>query len=242
MHPCLLELLQKCFAENHRHYSAGWKDETEQRVKQAALLKLKVKGSETIENKQIERMKDQDTRVQTPKKCIKAYCLMVCEKKGRKNSKRDVVECIERECPLHPYRTGMLKARSGPKNEQAKTAIIEGLERARKNVGKANERYLKKWKELEETKLRFEATMEDKRAELEEEMRQKQEHFNKRYLDRIQAKEREVKAEEAIVEKRKDRLKKLEIIYLEQLEAGHWINDETEGVDGEEKESEEHSV
>ena len=175
-------------------------------------------------------MKNLDTRVQTPKKCIKDYCLMHCEKKGRKNSKRDVVECIARECPLHPYRTGMLKARSGPKNEMAKSRIMLTLEHARLNVERANERYLKAWKELEETKMRCEAVMEQKRIVLEEEMRQKQEKFNQKYLDRIAAKEREVQIEKNTIEERKDRLKRLEILYLEQLEAGHWIQ---KGVDDE---------
>ena len=175
-------------------------------------------------------MKNLDTRVQTPKKCIKDYCLMHCEKKGRKNSKRDVVECINRECPLHPYRTGMLRARSGPKNEMAKSRIMLTLEHARMHVEKANERYLKKWKELEETKMRCEAVMEQKRIALEEEMRQKQDKFNVRYLEQIKAKERDVQIEKKTIEERKERLKKLEILYLEQLEAGHWIK---KGVDDE---------
>ena len=194
------------------------------------------------EEKKQERMKNLDTRVPTPKKCIKAYCLMHCERKGRKNSKRDVVECINRECPLHPYRTGMLKARVGPKSESAKARIMLTLEHARLNVEKANERYLRAWKDLEETKMRCEDVMEEKRVSLEEEMKQQQEKFNQKYLERIESKRQSVKAAENIIEARKARLKQLEILYLEQLEAGHWINDETEGVDGEEKESEAQSV
>ena len=186
-----------------------------------------------------DRAKTNDTRVDTPKKCIKKYCLMHCEKKGRKNSKRDVVECINRECPLHPYRTGMLRARSGAKNEQAKASIMRTLEQARKNVERANERYLAKWKELEETKLNCEAVMEEKRVVFEDEMKKKQANFNSKYLERIEAKEREVENAKGIIEERKNRLKKLEILYLQQLEAGHWINENTECTDSEEQECEE---
>ena len=136
----------------------------------------------------------------------------------------------------------MLKARVGPKSESAKARIMLTLEHARLNVEKANERYLRAWKDLEETKMRCEDVMEEKRVSLEEEMKQQQEKFNQKYLERIESKRQSVKAAENIIEARKARLKQLEILYLEQLEAGHWINDETEGVDGEEKESEAQSV
>ena len=137
-------------------------------------------------------MKDYDTRVQTPRKCIRDYCLMHCERDKRKNSKRDVVECIIRDCPLHPYRTGQLKARSGPISETTKSRRIARLERARHLVETA-ERDVGRAKEKVEAK---QAVVEDYKCRLH--------------------------AEEKKLESRKEAVRKLEMLFNDELEAGIW--------------------
>ena len=137
-------------------------------------------------------IKDYDTKIQTPRKCIRDYCLMHCEKKGRKNSKRDVVECIHTHCPIYPYRTGQLKGRRGPISERTRRNRISRLEYARKLVGTA-ERDLG----LEHEKLK------KKQKVVDEQMKK-------------------IKAAEKKVEDRKKKVRKLEILFNDELEAGIW--------------------
>lgn len=137
-------------------------------------------------------MRDNDDRVQTPRKCIKNYCLMHCERDKRKNSKRDVVECVITSCPLHPYRTGQLKARSGPIGENTKSKRIARLERARYLV----------------------TTAQRDVAIAEEKLKAKQDVVAE-YQNKVD------KAKEK-VEARKNAVRKLEILFNEELEAGIW--------------------
>lgn len=170
-------------------------------------------------------VKDRDERIPTPRKCIKEYCLRLCEKKGRLNSKRDVVECTERLCPLHPYRTGMLKARSGPKNERAKMVVLARLEQARKWVDKGDK---KLWEEREKLqRVRIEQS--DKVLNFRDEQMKKMKEYNKKCADVISRQEEVVKEAESVLEERKKRVKKLETLYNDQLEAGHWLIREEEG-------------
>lgn len=140
-------------------------------------------------------MKDFDKRIKAPRQCIRDYCLMHCERDKRKNSKRDVVECIIRECPLHPYRTGVMKGRSGPINNEAKRNRIARLERARYLVECAE-------RKIEQEKERLK-NGEDKVEE---------------YKKRIHKAESELK-------KRKNAVRKIEIAYNDELEAGIWNTD-----------------
>ena len=137
-------------------------------------------------------MRDNDKRVQTPRKCIKDYCLMHCERDKRKNSKRDVVECVINTCPLHPYRTGQLKARSGYFSEPQKQRKIGQLERARHLVTVAER---------------------DKKL-LEEKLQAKK--------DIVADYENRVRAQQGKIDERKAKVRKLEILFNEQLEAGIW--------------------
>lgn len=137
-------------------------------------------------------MKDYDKRVQTPRKCIRDYCLMHCERDKRLNSKRDVVECVNNKCPLHPYRTGQLKGRSGPIGEWTKNNRITRLERARYYVTTAEQKVKKVEEQLQRRK--------DEVAEYEGRLR-----------DAMR-----------IVDDRKKAVRKLEILLVNELEAGIW--------------------
>lgn len=153
--------------------------------------------------------RDYDTRIPTPRKCIKAYCLRHCERDKRINSKRDVVECVVRECPLHPYRTGQLKGRSGPISERTKRNRIARLERAR---------YL------------VEVAIRD--AKIAEKKLQEKKDIVTDYEGRLK------KARDKI-ERRKQEVRKLEILFNDELEAGIWNSkrldvDDDEGTEEEE--------
>ena len=146
-------------------------------------------------------MKDRPEGVDTPRKCIRKYCLFICETKGRKGSKRDMVNCPEIKCPLFPYRTGQLKARSGPINPGAKRARIARLEQARRWVTYAEANLEKKKKMLEERK-------------------NKNEEILKQYVDGVQA------AEEKL-EKCRKRVRGIEIVFNDELERGLWGTDKS---------------
>lgn len=154
-------------------------------------------------------MRDYDTRIPTPRKCIKAYCLRHCERDKRLNSKRDVVECVITTCPLHPYRTGQLKGRSGPISDHVKHNRIARLERARH------------WVEVAERDART----------AEEKLQAKK--------DIVADYERRLKAAYRKVEQKKKDVRKLEILFNDELEAGIWnskrldVDDEKETVDEE---------
>lgn len=207
-------------------------------------------------------MKDRDPSVQTPKKCIKAYCLNICtnEKKGRGRigSKRDVVECFNRECPLHPYRTGMLKARSGPLQAKTKSERIAWLERERYRVTVAERRLaeaeasLARYSEAEEARLKtLLKQREDAIEVVQQSHRGKVEHLQKqievlesglqkqlevkdalwtsRYNDRLETGRKQIEEKQKVVEvakenlkERKETVRKMEIRFNEELEAGIW--------------------
>lgn len=163
-------------------------------------------------------MKDRDPSVQTPKKCIKAYCLNVCthEKKGRgrTGSRRDVVECFNRECPLHPYRTGILKARSGPLQAKNKSDRIAWLERERYRVTVAERRL----SEAEESLSRLSERVQTKRKELQKKYEDELEKIQKQ----LEAKQRAVEIAKENLKERREAVRKLEERFNEELEAGIW--------------------
>ena len=146
-------------------------------------------------------MKDRPEGVDTPKKCIRKYCLFICEKKGRKGSKRDMVNCLEIKCPLHPYRTGQLKARRGPIGPSVKRYKIAQLEQARKWVVYA-EAHLEKRKKM----------LEDRKA--------KNEEILKPYYDGIKEAEEKLEA-------RRKRVRDMEIMFNDELERGLWGTDKS---------------
>ncbi len=123
-------------------------------------------------------------KIPTPKQAIRDFCLMACERKEKKNSRRAVAECTERECPLHPYRTGQLRARSGPLTEGEQRARIERLEQARRRVTYA-ENNLRRANDTmafrREVFQKYVDAVEVRKAELEEarrKVRQMEEAFN----------------------------------------------------------------
>lgn len=142
--------------------------------------------------KKVTQLKDYDTKIKTPKKCIRDYCLMRCDRDKRLNSKRDVVECVLTECPLHPYRTGQLKGRRGPISENTKRNRIARLERARYYV-----------------------TTAEKAVKKVEEQLQRRKNEVKDYEGRLRKAERKV-------DDRKKAVRKLEILFNDELEAGIW--------------------
>lgn len=79
--------------------------------------------------------RERELQVDSPRQCIHRYCLLHCEKMERKNSKRGVAECVIRECPLHPYRTGQLRAK-GPIPPTEKNRRIVRLRTARRKIEK----------------------------------------------------------------------------------------------------------
>lgn len=52
---------------------------------------------------------EEHKEVRHPRECIKDYCLLHCEKKEMRNSRRSVSECTMKSCPLWYYRLGKLK-------------------------------------------------------------------------------------------------------------------------------------
>ena len=163
-------------------------------------------------------MKDRDPSVQTPKKCIKAYCLNVCtnEKKGRGRigSKRDVLECINYECPLRNFRTGIARNRRSVISDKTKEERIARLERARERVSIAE----RKLAEAEESLSRLSERKETKRTELQK----KYEDELERIQEKIEEKQRSVEIAKENLQDRKEAVRKMEIRFNEELEAGIW--------------------
>lgn len=88
--------------------------------------------------------KKQPREVKHPRECIADYCLLKCEKKEMRNSRRSVSECLLVSCPLWPYRTGKLKWEN-PEKDMSKTKRerrVKRLESARRKVDQA-EKWLK---------------------------------------------------------------------------------------------------
>jgi septal ring factor EnvC (AmiA/AmiB activator) len=124
---------------------------------------------------------------------------MHCEKKGRKNSKRDTATCVEADCPLHPYRTGVLKARTGPIGEWTKQRNIAELERLRRSARAADR------------------ALEEERANL-----RKKQHAVEEQRRKVEEQQKKVqKAEKTAMDARKQ-VRDLEIEFTKQLEAGLW--------------------
>lgn len=132
--------------------------------------------------------KDVPSRAQS----IKNYCLWRCEKLDKKNSRRAVVECIDRDCPLHPYRTGIFRVRKGPLTDGEKHKRLERLEVARRKVKYA------------ENNL--------KRANDEAEFRR---GVFQKYIDKVEERKEEL-------DKARENVKKMEKAFNDELENGLW--------------------
>ncbi len=100
--------------------------------------------------------KKKEVQVDSPRKCIHRYCLLHCNEMERKNSKRSVAECVKRDCPLHPYRTGQLRS-LGPLSESEKDRRFIRLRTARRKV----ERYNRLTEDLSGKAKRLESKMMD---------------------------------------------------------------------------------
>lgn len=72
--------------------------------------------------------------IPTRTQAIKDFCLMHCQKKDKDNSKRSVAHCLDKKCPLHPYRTGALHKQKGEMSDREKKSWAKRLEAARKQV------------------------------------------------------------------------------------------------------------
>lgn len=73
------------------------------------------------------------------REAIRDYCLMVCEKKDRANSRRAVAECPEIKCPLYAYRTGLFRPERGVVSRTKKSRKILALDTVRKRADKARD-------------------------------------------------------------------------------------------------------
>lgn len=95
--------------------------------------------------------------VRHPRECIKDYCLLHCEKKEARNSKRSVAECRTFSCPLYPYRLGKLKWEK-PDRDLSKTKQekrIQKLRTARRKVENAETALRSAQENLKEKRDRF---------------------------------------------------------------------------------------
>ena len=95
--------------------------------------------------------------VRHPRECIKDYCLLHCEKKEMRNSRRSVSECTMKSCPLWYYRLGKLKwekqDRDLSKTKQEKR--IQKLRTARRKVENAETALRSAQENLKEKRERF---------------------------------------------------------------------------------------
>lgn len=130
--------------------------------------------------------------VLTPKQSIKQYCLLVCTKKDKENSKRAVSDCLYRTCPLYPYRKGQYKSQKGPFSENEIKRRVRRLEQARKQVVYA-----------ENALKRAEETLEFRREVFQ------------RYVDALEAAKKRV-------EDSKEKVRQLEINFNEDLGSVRW--------------------
>ena len=207
-------------------------------------------------------MKDRDPSLQTPKKCIKAYCLNVCthEKKGkgRIGSKRDVLECINYECPLRNFRTGIARNRRAVISDKTKEERIARLERARERVTVAERRLaeaeasLARYLEAEDARLKalqkqredaieriqqrhrervesLQRQIEVAKSELQKQLEVEDALWTSRYNVRYEAGRKQIEEKQRAVEvakenlkERKETVRKMEIRFNEELEAGIW--------------------
>ena len=80
-------------------------------------------------------MEDKKKKPETPRRCIRNYCLYQCSRgKEKQYSKREVAECVYRKCPLHPYRTGIWRNDMKPLSNFKKERRITKLRTARRKV------------------------------------------------------------------------------------------------------------
>lgn len=130
--------------------------------------------------------------IPTRREAIRDYCLLACERMEKKNSKRAVAECINRECPLHPYRTGTFRIRRGPLTEGEQNNRIKRLELARRKVTYA-----------ENNLRRATDTMEFRRGVFQ------------KYIDDVENRKK-------LLEEAKENVRKMEKAFNDELEAGLW--------------------
>lgn len=95
--------------------------------------------------------------VRHPRECIKDYCLLHCEKKEMRNSRRSVSECTMKSCPLWYYRLGKLKWEK-PDRDLSKTKQekrIQKLRTARRKVENAETALRSAQENLKEKREQF---------------------------------------------------------------------------------------
>lgn len=100
---------------------------------------------------------EEQKEVRHPRECIKDYCLLHCEKKEMRNSRRSVSECTMKSCPLWYYRLGKLKWEK-PDRDLSKTKQekrIQKLRTARRKVENAETALRSAQENLKEKRERF---------------------------------------------------------------------------------------
>ena len=95
--------------------------------------------------------------VRHPRECIKDYCLLHCEKKEARNSKRSVAECRTFSCPLYPYRLGKLRWEKPDRDlsKAKQTKRIQKLRTARRKVENAETALRSAQENLKKKRERF---------------------------------------------------------------------------------------
>ena len=194
-------------------------------------LKERTKAGETL------RAKREDAeKALTPKKSIKKYCLLVCDKKKRKNSKRDVIKCPEWRCPLYPYRTGIQQNSVRIYGENAKRERIRDLEIARHNVEIAQNKLNEELFKTEAMRSEREIKGKEKRKRMEEAIERQMKDYKLQTIDMLQRREKHVAEAEENLLRKKERVRKLEELHDRELELGMW--GDPEDIEINEKESE----
>lgn len=115
-------------------------------------------------------MEDKKKKPETPRRCIRNYCLYQCSRgKEKQYSKREVAECVFRKCPLYPYRTGIWSNDMRPLSNHKKERRIMKLRAARRKADKLT-RELElagaKLEKIDEKRRDQEAVMDSIREEL----------------------------------------------------------------------------
>lgn len=158
----------------------------------------------------------------TPKKSIKSYCLMWCNRKERKNSKKDVARCPEYRCPLYPYRFGLLKRKTRPISEITKTNRLEELIKAQKQVENAELRVKSEWKKLESLKIERKVREEEKRKLMEYGIKREIKEYRAKTKELVREQESRYKNAELRLEKLKERFDKMDDLCRMEIESGLW--------------------
>lgn len=132
--------------------------------------------------------RERELQVDTAKQCINRYCLRHCDKMEVTNSKRAVAECVNRSCPLHPYRTGRLRKKGLISNSEKKRRATR-LKAARRRVEQASkiiENVDHKIKMVEDQKERHIERRKEYERQLQE-ARQRLEELEKAFDDELEA-------------------------------------------------------